>query len=91
MAVISIDYDKGHQDSYRAVEVKLSERDKTTRFEMGDPVSDFVAGVRYAARHEPDLILLASSCDQFVMDGDWYEWAETDEGNFIRNIKPPQG
>jgi len=84
---VSIDYDDGEQDTYRAVTVDFNGDIK--RFETGDPVKDYRDAMQFCNANREDVIgvMCSSSVDHFTMDGDNYKWIEQDGREYLeKNI-----
>lgn len=79
--IISIDYDEGNQESYRGVEI--SGENGTHVFGTGHPELDYAMARIFCEILSSEPIMLSSSCDHFVMDGDEFEWIETEYGTLI--------
>lgn len=81
LVIIGIDYDEGDQSTYRAVTaiyIRTGDgEDATLRYETGDVVADFEKAIAEAVK-ETTEIMLSSSADSFVMDGDGYRFNEMD-------------
>lgn len=72
--VISIDYDEGDQSTYRGVVAFFGERRLEFRDHL-DPVKDFARAIQEVSNIKGvEYIMLSSSCDHFVMDGNQYRF-----------------
>lgn len=78
IGIVNIDYHEGYQDTYRGINIKIQTG-------TGNPVADWQSIKRLAALAEREgfilTVLLASSCDHFVVDGDAY--AFNSEGDLV--------
>ena len=91
LGMISILYNDVDQDTYRGIEVRIGE--SKTVFNTGDPVKDWESAAKFCDVEQregrAEAIMLSSSCDHFVMDGDKYKYIEVAGGHeiLVRNEK----
>lgn len=73
MAIISLNYDEGHEDlNYKSIVVNYSNLTKTKIFDSGDFIIDWFNAVRFlilTLADDTERIMHSSSVDHFIMDG----------------------
>jgi hypothetical protein len=81
LVIIGIDYDEGDQSTYRAVTATYigsgDSQDTVKRYAAGDAEADFEKAITEALEQTQD-IMLSSSTDSFVMDGEQYKFSDQD-------------
>jgi hypothetical protein len=70
---VSIDYDEGVDNSYRAVTISCD--NEVVKFDTGNPVKDWNDAMEYVSGYS--YVIYTSSCDHFVFDNS-YHYDEND-------------
>lgn len=73
---IAIDYDEFDQGSYRAVKISTAIGQPFEAFSTGDPCADFAAAMEWGFAQGCKQIVYSSSVDDFLNDGDQYQYDE---------------
>lgn len=72
--ILNINYEEGNQESYESVSIGRFGIDGIKVFDSGDIFLDYASAVTWANKLGIYL-LLSSSVDHFVQDGEGYQWA----------------
>ncbi len=90
IATIAVVYGE-FQSDYSAVVVRYGngKSREMERFDSGDVEKDFLAAAQFA-HSKSEVVLLSSSCDNFVYDGEDYGWRISEHGEVIYKLTEDQ-